>query len=62
MGDYDEEARFLAACDECSAVYAATETNDGGILPIGSRTGCQCGSTSFSRVNRGGNGESIEEV
>lgn len=42
---------FLAACDDCGAVYAATETETGRIIPLGSREGCQCGSSSFSRVD-----------
>ncbi|AEH35565.1 hypothetical protein Halxa_0929 [Halopiger xanaduensis SH-6] len=47
----EREDDFLAACDECGAVYAATETEAGRILPLGSRGGCQCGSTSFSQVD-----------
>ncbi|EMA38608.1 hypothetical protein [Halobiforma nitratireducens] len=42
---------FLATCDDCGSAYAATLTDDGDVLPLGARNGCQCGGTSFSRVS-----------
>ncbi len=61
MEDDEDQSRFLATCDECGSVYAAMETADGQITPIGSRTGCPCGSTSFSCVTDTDPGESSEE-
>lgn len=61
MGDSDESTRFLAVCEACDAVYAATETAGGDVIPIGSRTGCRCGGTSFSRLEDDSDGGSEGE-
>ncbi len=45
------ERNLLAICDRCGNAYAAIITDDGEIVPIGSRNGCRCGGTSFSRVD-----------
>lgn len=51
MGDRDEATRTVASCDDCGSVYAAVELPGGKIQPIGKRTGCSCGSTSFSKLD-----------
>lgn len=46
----DRRRRLLAACDQCGSVYAAIRNADRDIIPVGSRTGCSCGGSSFSEV------------
>ena len=45
-----ENSRTIAMCEECGALYAALEIDDG-YRPIGRRDGCQCGSTAFTPVD-----------
>nr|WP_254532758.1 hypothetical protein [Natrinema gelatinilyticum] len=42
--------RAIAECLNCGNAYAAKEWPDGTIQPIGTRNGCQCGSTEFQIV------------
>ncbi|SFC70560.1 hypothetical protein SAMN05444422_11582 [Halobiforma haloterrestris] len=51
MEENTETSDFLAACDSCGTVFAATITADDRVLPIGARDGCRCGGTSFSRID-----------
>lgn len=51
MSDGDEHTRVVGICDGCGAAFAAMRTSDGDLVPMGSRTGCPCGSTEFSRVD-----------
>ncbi|TYL38381.1 hypothetical protein CV102_11240 [Natronococcus pandeyae] len=45
-----ESERTLAECLACGSAYAATRWTDGTIQPIGTKNGCQCGSTEFRIV------------
>lgn len=51
MSDTDDGSRFVAICEGCGAAFAAMETEDGDRIPMGSRTGCSCGCTAFSRLD-----------
>ncbi len=51
MSIIENSRRLMAVCDECSAVYAAIETAEGDIAPIGRPGGCACGSGSFSEYD-----------
>ncbi|UTF54246.1 hypothetical protein [Natronosalvus rutilus] len=42
--------KVAAVCSSCGSAYAAERWSDGTIRPIGRRTGCQCGGTSFEVV------------
>lgn len=50
MSDPDDGTRFVGICDGCGAAFAAMETEEGDLIPMGSRTGCPCGCTEFSRL------------
>ncbi|MBZ6496578.1 hypothetical protein [Natrinema longum] len=50
MSEGDEDETVMAACTACESVFAAKETANGTILPIGRPQGCQCGSTDFEPV------------
>ena len=39
--------RGAAVCVACGAAYAVERCADGRVIPIGSRTGCRCGSDQF---------------
>ena len=39
--------RGAAVCVACGAAYAVERCADGRVIPIGSRTGCRCGSDEF---------------
>lgn len=47
-GEYD---RFVGICDGCGTAFAVMETAWGDLLPMGSRSGCPCGSSEFTRVH-----------
>lgn len=51
MSERDDGSRFVAVCEGCGAAFAAMETDDGDWIPMGSRTGCDCGCTEFSRLD-----------
>lgn len=51
MPDEGDGSRLVIECLECDAAYAAVETADGDAVPIGSKGGCSCGSTEFTRVS-----------
>lgn len=53
MADQGSETRLVVECDDCEAVFAAVETSDGRALPIGSKGGCDCGCTDFTRISSG---------
>lgn len=61
MAEDNETAHCLATCDQCGTAFAAAETADGDLLPLGSRNGCRCGSTSFSRVEEKDFKESVKD-
>ncbi|WP_207593008.1 hypothetical protein [Halomontanus rarus] len=45
----ESNARTKAAgvCEDCGKAFAVFESEDGDVIPIGSRDGCPCGGTSF---------------
>jgi hypothetical protein len=45
-----ERERTMAECISCGAAYAAEIWSDGTIQPIGTKTGCRCGSADFQVV------------
>lgn len=45
-----ERERTVALCQSCGSAYAAQIWTDGTIQPIGTRIGCDCGSTEFEVV------------
>lgn len=45
-----ESERTMAQCTSCGSAYAAEIWPDGTIQPIGTKDGCQCGSTSFQII------------
>ncbi|TYL35961.1 hypothetical protein CV102_25140 [Natronococcus pandeyae] len=45
-----ESKRTLVECLECGSAYAAAQWPDGTVQPIGTKNGCQCGSTEFQAV------------
>ncbi len=45
-----ESERTMAECLACGSAYAAKEWPDGTIQPIGTKNGCQCGSTEFQAI------------
>nr|WP_084777840.1 hypothetical protein [Natrialba sp. SSL1] len=47
-----ESERTIAECFDCGNAYAAKKWPDGTIQPIGTRNGCQCGSTEFQAVRK----------
>ncbi|AGB37050.1 hypothetical protein [Natronococcus occultus] len=50
--DADSGPRKVAAiCTACGKAYASEEHPDGTVRPIGQRTGCECGATSFEVVD-----------
>lgn len=47
-----ETTRKVAAiCTACGKAYASEQQPDGTVRPIGQRTGCECGETSFEVVD-----------
>lgn len=47
-----ETTRKVAAiCTACGKAYASEQRPDGTVRPIGQRTGCECGETSFEVVD-----------
>nr|WP_293033078.1 hypothetical protein [Natronococcus sp.] len=53
--DSDAEAettrKVAAICTTCGKAYASEQRGDGTVRPIGQRTGCECGETSFEIVD-----------
>ncbi|WP_254522538.1 hypothetical protein [Natrinema caseinilyticum] len=47
-----EGQRTIAKCICCGTAYAAEKWPDGTIQPIGTRDGCQCGTTEFRVVEQ----------
>ncbi|RQG91777.1 hypothetical protein EA473_18405 [Natrarchaeobius chitinivorans] len=45
-----ERERTVATCESCDSAYAAEIWSNGTIQPIGTRTGCECGSTEFQVI------------
>ena len=45
--DVPGSRRGAAVCVACGAAYAVERCADGRVIPIGSRTGCRCGSDEF---------------
>ncbi len=50
MSNGVDNNRKMAVCESCGNAYAARETGDGALVPIGNRNGCSCGGSSFSEV------------
>nr|WP_293026996.1 hypothetical protein [Natronococcus sp.] len=49
-----ESERTMAQCTSCGSAYAAELWPDGSIKPIGTKDGCQCGSTDFQVTESSG--------
>lgn len=47
----DERSRYVGVCQGCGSAFAVMETEAGDLVPMGSRTGCPCGSTEFTRLD-----------
>jgi hypothetical protein len=45
-----ESKRTIAECLDCGSAYAAEQWPDGTVQLIGTKNGCQCGSTEFQAV------------
>ncbi|OVE85480.1 hypothetical protein [Natronolimnobius baerhuensis] len=50
MARGDTNGRTMVQCTACGSAYAARQLDDGSFVPIGSRNGCSCGSTSFDEL------------
>lgn len=44
--------RTVAECVSCGAGYAVQKWPDGTVQPIGTKNGCQCGSTEFRAIEK----------
>ncbi|ELY56066.1 hypothetical protein C491_13992 [Natronococcus amylolyticus DSM 10524] len=49
--DAETTRKVAAVCTTCGKAYASEQRADGTIRPIGQRTGCKCGETSFEVVD-----------
>ncbi|WP_394742882.1 hypothetical protein [Natronococcus roseus] len=49
--DAETTRKVAAICTTCGKAYASEQRTDGTVRPIGQRTGCECGETSFEIVD-----------
>ncbi|MDG5820524.1 hypothetical protein [Natronococcus sp. A-GB7] len=49
--DTETTRKVAAICTTCGKAYASEQRSDGTVQPIGQRTGCECGETSFEVVD-----------
>lgn len=49
--DAETTRKVAAICTACGKAYASEQRPDGTVRPIGQRTGCECGETSFEVVD-----------
>lgn len=49
--DAETTRKVAAICTTCGKAYASEQRSDGTVRPIGQRTGCECGGTSFEVVD-----------
>ncbi|NGM67880.1 hypothetical protein G6M89_02445 [Natronolimnobius sp. AArcel1] len=50
QGESESTDRTMVQCTTCGSAYAARRLDDERFVPIGSRNGCSCGSTSFDEL------------